>query len=171
MTGYALVASFLDTHSLLAFVGAAGILAAGTAAAIGYYRSKAQDVWRQTAEGWHQENEANKERADRLAAELAHTAAELKTANMRTDITNVLAVLQGQHKEATAILTRIANEAVERADSQATLLKRIADESAERNGHIAETFSKHTIEEAAIWKDVVSILADTRKTVESLRAA
>lgn len=140
----------------------------GLATAIGYYRTQAQKVWRESAEGWKTENEANKERADRLAGELVHTASELKEANMRTDITQVLEVLAVQHKEATNILLRIANEAMKREDKNTMLLQRIADESADRNGHIANVIVKGNEAQAESLSRIAEVAAETlRLTVEA----
>lgn len=160
----------MDWHTAIGIFGAIAAASVGAAAAVGYWRSSSQKVWRETAEGWKTENEANKVRADRLAEELAHTATELKAANMRTDITAVLGVLQTQHKEATAVLTRIADEGAARDEAHVAMLKRIADESAERNGHIAEALSRHTADEAVIWRDITKLVTETFNTVEALKA-
>ena len=127
-------------------------MAGGFAALIGYYRVQSHKVWRESAEGWKVENEANKERADRLAVELGHTAAELKHANMKTDITAVLGVLQKQHLEATAILTRIA------------------DESAARNGQIQKLLLEHSDQEQEAWTAALRIASETQKTVAALKS-
>ncbi len=113
-------------------IGGGIFLLLGVAAAIGYTRSQAQKIWRESAEGWKAENDANKEKAERVASELIHTAAELKNANSRTDLSVVLGTLRSQHLESTTILTRIA------------------DESQERNGHIASVLSTSNEKIAAI---------------------
>lgn len=155
---------------ILPSFGAIVLVIVGIVAAIGYSRSQAQKVWRESAEGWRNENEANKEKATRLADELTKTALMLKDAHAKTDITTVLSVLALQHQEATAVLTRIA------------------DESAARNGHIArvladsnEKVQKQHSETLVVLTqishdtsqrsgEIIEIVSETLKTVAALKA-
>jgi LPS sulfotransferase NodH len=147
------VASFLPGGmGWLPNVGAIVLIIVGFVSAVGYTRAQSMKIWRESAEGWKTENEANKERADRLATDLARTAAELRDRIHATDITSVLKVLQTQHKEATAVLTRIA------------------DESAERNGQIAKLLIEHSKDEQEAWMAALHIANETLKTVAALRS-
>lgn len=147
-----MLASLPGDMGWLPNVGAIVLIIIGFVSAVGYARVQSGKVWRESSEGWKIENEVNKERADRIASELAHTAAELKSANLRTDITHVLEVLQVQHKEATAVLTRIA------------------DESAERNGQIATLIMQHGKTEQEAWTAALNVANETLKTVAALRS-
>lgn len=166
----------LLTVEWLPTIGGTLVTLIGIVAAVGYARTHSSRVWREASEGWKLESEAHKERADRLAADLASTAAALASANMRTDITRVLEVLQAQHKEATAFLKMIAEEAddlkrLEVGEKTVLLLQRIADESKERNGHIAEALSDNHARTEVAWEKITEIAAETLRTVEELRKA
>ncbi len=144
------------------------LLVVGVAAAIGYFRSQAQKTWRETAEGLKTDNEALSQRADRIAEELSKTTAQLKASEKRTDLTQVLSLLSEQHQGATKLLTRIADENQTNSTATHEMLRRIADESAERNGHIAELVAKNAADQLLGMKELINLTTETQKTIELL---
>jgi len=155
---------------ILPSIGGTIFLVVGTVAAVGYSRSQSQKVWRESAEGWRNENEANKEKAARLADELTNTALMLKDAHAKTDITTVLSVLALQHQEATAVLTRIADESASRNGHIARVLAESNEKVQRQHGETLVVLTKISQDTAQRSGEIIEIVAETLKTVASLKA-